>query len=272
MMVLGTTISLMFTVTVAALLDAKHRAADRRLTTMMVISAIGDYGEELQNFFEMTDRNDSVAQWLLSRPVEEIEMLPEDELSDLEEEGLAMYAANYDDTYEKIFSNNFDTWKNLRNRKFIGTVGLCFALMRNSVEQMNQWSDESERLCIAIRSHPDDYPGINYPSKCLRNLEIRYSLQQLYRHRCLVRYYAQLLHYYNCKNMAIMGISEEELTKFNEDSENEIVIDAEEPDFDWDLKMKPFDPDSLTSMRDINTRVDSLVLLAGGIHERKGGK
>lgn len=71
--------------------------------------------------------------------------------------------------------------------------------------------------------------------------------------------------------MAIMGISEEELAKFNEEGENEIVVDAEEPDLDWDLKVKPFDPDSLTSMHDINTRVDSL-LLAGGIHERKVGR
>ena len=188
MMVLGTTISLMFTVTVAAILDAKHRAADRRLTSMMVISAIGDYSEVLQGFFEMTGLSDSVAQWLLSRPVEELEMLPEDELAALVEEGLAMFAANYDDTYEKIFSNNYGTWKNLRNRKFIGTVGICFALMRNSAEQMNQWSDDCERLCIAIRTHPDDYPGINYPSRCLRNPEIRYALQQLNRHRYLVRY------------------------------------------------------------------------------------
>lgn len=63
MMVIGTTISLMLTVTVAAILDARHRAGDRHLTTMMVVGVIRDFEDGLQSIsmLDINARIDSLA-------------------------------------------------------------------------------------------------------------------------------------------------------------------------------------------------------------------
>ena len=103
MIIIGTTISLALTVVVSKMTENRQRVKDRRLTSMMVISAIRDYVQGLEDLYEVTARTDSVAQWLLNHPVEDLELLPEEELQGLLDEGSDLYVISYDDTYEKIF-------------------------------------------------------------------------------------------------------------------------------------------------------------------------
>ena len=263
MIIIGTTISLTFTVVAARMSENHQRAKDRRLTSMMVISAISDYEQGLQGLSEMMARTDSVAQWLLNHPVEELELLPEEELQSLLDEGTNLYYLSYDDTYEKIFSNSIDTWKNLHSYTFIDNVGMCFAAMRSTTSNWNQWGDEILQVKTNIKAHPDEYPGTTFVSKCLRNVELRNMMGNIHKQCCWLNYKIEMFHYDNMKNMAIMHITEKELQAFLMERENPIDIGIEEPDWNYDIT--PIPPERLTTFRDIDARIEQLKS-EGGLH------
>lgn len=261
MIFIGTTISLALTVVVAKMTENRQRVKDRRLTSMMVISAIRDYVQGLEDLYEVTARTDSVAQWLLNHSVEELELLPGEELQGLLDEGTNLYMISYDDTYEKIFSTSIDTWKNLRSYTFIDNVGMCFASMRSTTDMWNQWGDDIEQLKANIRAHPDDYPGTSFASKCLRNNEARIMLGNIHRQRCWLQYKLETFRYDNLKNMAIMDITEQELLDFITDRETPVDVGVEEPDWNYDIT--PIASDSLTTFRNIDSRLELYKLEIG---------
>lgn len=77
MIVLATTISLFFAIVTTHLLEKRHRAKDRRLSAMMVMSNIEKFSRNLEEIADYLGSNDSVATWLLNKPIEELELLPE---------------------------------------------------------------------------------------------------------------------------------------------------------------------------------------------------
>ena len=83
MIILATTISLSFTIVAAQLLEMRHRAKDRRLSAMMVMSNIEKFSRNLEEIADYMASNDTIATWLLNKPVEELELLPEEELDNL---------------------------------------------------------------------------------------------------------------------------------------------------------------------------------------------
>lgn len=261
MIIIGTTISLTFTVVAAKMTENHQRVKDRRLTSMMVISAISDYEQGLTGLSEMVARTDSVAQWLLNHPVEELELMPDEELQGLLDEGTNLYYLSYDDTYEKIFSNSIDTWKNLHNYTFIENVGMCFASMRSTTDQWNHWGDELGQIKSIIKAHPDDYPGTTFASKCLRSSELRNMMGNIHKQCCWLNYKIEMFHYDNMKNMAIMRITEKELQAFISERETPIDIGIEEPN--WDYDTTPIPSDKLTTFREIDSRLEQLKSAGG---------
>ena len=261
MIIIGTTISLTFTVVAAKMTENHQRVKDRRLTSMMVISAISDYAQGLTGLNEMVARTDSVAQWLLNHPVEELELMPDEELQGLLDEGTNLYYLSYDDTYEKIFSNSIDTWKNLHNYTFIENVGMCFASMRSTTDQWNHWGDELGQIKSIIKAHPDDYPGTTFASKCLRSSELRNMMGNIHKQCCWLNYKIEMFHYDNMKNMAIMHITEKELQAFISERETPIDIGIEEPN--WDYDTTPIPSDKLTTFREIDSRLEQLKSAGG---------
>ena len=258
MIVVGTTISLVFTIAAATLMEKHQRAKDRSLTAMMVVAEIKGNAELFNGIYEMTARCDSVSQWLLNQPVEELELLPEDELQALVDEAFGInFLLKYDNTTEQIFSNNVETWKNVRNYQFIDLAGGCFELISSTVTRWNQWGDELEGLQKTIRTNRDEYPGKNFPVKCLRNDEIRRMLGEVHKNRCRILHQSQLLLYYFKKCMAVMDIDEEDFQEFLEKNQREIDIDMEKPSLDYDDT--PFSPESLTTLHDLDARLDSLM-------------
>lgn len=258
MLILGTTISLVLTITAAVLMEKHQRAKDRKLTTMMVTNNIDGYWRTLEVIHMYTGRTDSVAQWLLSRPVEDLEMLPEEELDALVEEATCLYVMSFDNTVEKIFTNSIDTWKNMRKYRYIEIVGLCFAKMNSTAERWNQLGAEFEAIKDNIKAHPDQYPGKSTSSKFLRNNEARLKLADIHNQRCWLLQQSRILHYENLKAMAIMGISEKKLQKFyDKEMANDPVVDMEEPTLDYDRT--PLNPDNLTTLATLDARLDSLM-------------
>ena len=71
--VLGTTISLIVTIVAAQILERNHRAKDRRLSALMVMSNIESYARILESAHEYMERADTVSAWLLNLPLNEVD-------------------------------------------------------------------------------------------------------------------------------------------------------------------------------------------------------
>ena len=81
--VLGITISIILTFGSNALVQRHRQAQDRKLTAMMVMSNIESFARILEIRSDKMALNDSVAAWLLNTPIEDLELMPEKELSSL---------------------------------------------------------------------------------------------------------------------------------------------------------------------------------------------
>ena len=71
--VLSTTISLIVTIVAAQILERNHRAKDRRLSALMVMSNIESYARILESAHEYMERADTVSAWLLNLPLNEVD-------------------------------------------------------------------------------------------------------------------------------------------------------------------------------------------------------
>lgn len=254
MIVLGATISLILTIIAAEFLEDLQRRKDRRLTVLMVSHNIDVYSQTLEVVYDYTGHADSVAQWLLNHPEEDLEMLPEEELQELVKKASDLYTITYDNTTEDIFSHTIDTWKNMRNYRYIDIAGLCFSKMNSTAQKWNRWGDELEQLRKDVRAHPDLYPGQNTSSKFIRNSEARQMLSEIHQHRCWLLHQSQILRYENKKAMAIMGITDEDLQDYYETMSKDPDIDMQEPSLDYDVV--PLNPDNLTTLRNLDDRLE----------------
>ena len=257
MIIIGTTISLVFTIVAAQLLESHQRAKDRRLSALMVMASIERFANDQLDGLKKLETSDSICTWLLGVPPEELELLSEIELGRLMNRALYNYQIVYDRAAENIFSSTLETWKNMGNFQFINNVEICFDFMRNIAEEWNQWSDEDEALENTIRGHPDQYPGKYKCSKVLRNPTMRESMRLKHNKICYMKFNANHLLYMNKKNMAVIGISEEELHNFIEESRREIVIDAPAP-MAADYYTPLLSPDSIITISTYKAHLDSI--------------
>ncbi len=120
--VLGTTISLIVTIVAAQILERNHRAKDRRLSALMVMSNIESYARILESAHDYMGRADTVSAWLLNLPLNKVDSLDQDSLLSLMDELLYIPLIIYDKTTEGIFSDDIETWKNMGNFLFIFTA------------------------------------------------------------------------------------------------------------------------------------------------------
>lgn len=257
MMVLGTTISLALTISVAAYMEKLQRAKDRRLSALMVMSNVEGFARTLEIRSNNMATSDSIATWLLATPLEELELLPEKELADLLEKSLYIAYLARNRSAENVFSNNIETWKNMGNVSFIDLVGSCFSAMDDVMERYNNWAKGVIEAVEDVSKNPDNYEGSTIPMKKMRSDEIRNALAEMHRKRGWLKYVAASLRHYNQKNMKAINISEEELMKYIEESEK-LDIDAGAPPVATDFYTDPLTPDNLTSMSHLNTRIEEL--------------
>ena len=257
MIVIGTTISLVLTILAAQLMESHQRAKDRRLSAMMVLSGIKEYEQGLEYLYDLLGRTDTVAQWLLSRPVEELEQMPEEELLPLVEEALNLYSLTYDNTTYNIFSNGIETWKNMRNYQFVTNVGMCYTAMQSTTDKWNRWGAEIDELTLQIKAHPEEHPGINLPMKYLRNAEIRIALESVHERRNWILYRAKALNYDNKVTMSLIEITEEEILEFIKKNQESLDIGFAYPSMDD--APPALSADSLTTMSALDARLDNIV-------------
>ena len=257
MIILSTTISLSLTLTAIALVEQHHRAKDRRLTALMVMSNIEAFAQQMDSVFVQTAEADSAIAWLTSKPLSVLEQMPNEKLIELLHKAHYKQEFNYDRSAEKIFSNSIDTWKNMGNFQFIDNVGLCFSKMEFWSKILNDYIAEMNADMQNVTNHPDQYPGSTLSVKKLRDTKVRTMLRRLHNYRRWLHDCSEELRYLNRKNMAAIGISEEQLTDFIENRQREILLEEEAPspnDFDF-----PFlKPNDLTTFGEYDAIVDSM--------------
>lgn len=251
MIIIGTTISLLFTIVAAQLMEKQQRSKDRRLSAMMVMSNIEMFSRNLEEISTYMASADSISTWLLSKPVEELELLPEDELDNLLSQASDLLFLTYDKSAENIFSNNIETWKNVGNVQFIDRVGQCFSAMNTVEERWNKWVTDVESSIREVKDHPENYEGCNAPIKCLRSEKVRHSLKGIHYWRAWLNYMAATMHYHNLSNMESIDIKEEAVMEYTEKRLREVENTNEAPDFS-DFYSSPINPDSLTTLRELD--------------------
>ena len=251
MLVLGTTVSLVLTFGTAQLIEKGQRTKDRRLTALMVMSNIEAFAQQLDSLYAQMDEADTASTWLLSRPVEKLELLPENQLEAIISTAYVQNLITYDKSTENIFSNNIDTWKNLGNFQFIDNVGKCFSSMRYCEEMWNDNLDDikttTEEVVKRNAKSPDK---IDPMIAMLLDPAFRRLLQRQHMWRNWLRWSAEELRYYNRLNMSAIDITEHEVLEFLKARQQEINVGMEPPN-DEELSVER--PDSLTTYKKYDT-------------------
>lgn len=257
MIIIGTSISLVLTVTVTKLMDSRQRAKDRHLSAMMVLSNIEIFSRTLDEHAEILATQDSVAAWLLSKSINELELMPENELQGLIDQAIPTFFLTYDKSAENIFSNNIETWKNMGNVHFIDQVGQCFAAMHSIEDYWNKRITKMNEVVLDINENPSNYEGSTLPLKKIRSEKVRSSLKSIHYLRGGLSYTAATMRYQNLSNIASIDISEQEVMDYTNYREQEMENPNKVPDAS-DYYSAPLNPDSLTTMRSFNARLEQL--------------
>lgn len=260
MIIIGTTISLVFTIGTSMMLEVRERANDRRLSALMVMGNIEDFANGIEEIVEQQRRCDSLCAWLLSVPVDDLELMPKETLQELVFDAMNNSFVSFDKAAENIFSNNIETWKNLGNFQFINNVGNSFTRMHNIEEYWNNNVKEEEKKLDEISENPDQYPGKYICTKWLRNANVRQSMAMKHNWTCWLSYQAAHIRYTNKQNMSVMGITEKELKEFMEEYHKEIVIEEQAPVSD-DFYTPMLKPDGLNTLEVYQKQLDSVKAL-----------
>lgn len=244
--ILGTTISLIVTIVAAQILERNHRAKDRRLSAMMVMSNIESYAQILEAAYAYMEHADTVSAWLLDLPQDKVDSLDQNSLFSLMDEVMYIPIFVYDKTTEGIFSDDIETWKNMGNFQFIDNVGKCFSNMHTIEEEWTAFSEEMDEVRDAVLYHPEQYTGSSWGSKYLNDPVFRQVLRNFHNMRCWLQNKIEKIRYHNYVNMVTIGITEKELLEFIEMREKEIEVDREKP---GDIIYTPnINPDSITTI------------------------
>lgn len=255
----GTTLSIILTFGTSALIDHSNRNKDRKLTALMVLSSIESSARSLEESDVIVARKDTLAYWLLNIPLADVEKIPDEALMPAIAELMTNYALSTDKTIENIFSSNTDIWKNVGSFQFIDNVGKCYTSLR-AVE--NDWKEQLQSLSTEynlIMEHPENYPGKNLPEKILSNKAVRIQMKVLHQRREWLKYAVAAIRESNRNNMALIGISEQEVMAFTDEQSYSASDQATEAYFRGDYAIPKLSPDSLYTMRNETHLLDSLL-------------
>lgn len=257
MIIIGTTISLVLTIGTSMMLELRERANDRRLSALMVMGTIEDFANGIDEIVVQQQHCDSLCAWLLSVPVDELELMPRETLQELVFDAISNSFVSFDKAAENIFSNNLETWKNLGNFQFINNVGDCFTRMHNIEDYWNNRVKEEEKIFDDISGNPEQHPGKYICTKWLRNNNVRQTMVMKHNWLCWLHYQAEYMRYTNKQNMSVMGISEQELKVFMDEYHKEIVIEEQAPISD-DSYTPALKPEDLYTLDVYKKQLDSL--------------
>ncbi len=252
--IIATTISIILTFGTAALLERCQRVEDRKLSAMMVMSNIEQFKRQLDRLAKDMAYRDSVATWLLSLPVDKLDDIPPEEMTDPINTVVALDLLSHDRSTEGIFSNSSDTWKNLGNFQFIDNVGNSFSEMNDIEQHWNDWVNENVATVNDVLTHMQ--PGEHTLTMLLTNNTFRQLLETFHARQNWLLYAAAHCRSLNQKNMELIGITEKEIMEFTDQRERK--DDGNEPTIS-EFRTKQLSPDSLTTLQPMIQHIDSIM-------------
>ena len=257
---IGASFSILLTLGTAELINRREKRENQRLSAMMVMSNIESFARTLEDHSKYMASNDSIATWLINKPIEDLELMPENELNSMIDQATNLLFLSRDKSAENIFTNNIETWKNIGNVKFIDNVGQCFAAMSAVEEYWNKRVNDVNETILDIKDHPGNYEGNTVPLKILHSTKMRRTLTGIHYLKNYLSYVAATLRYYNQYNMEAIGITEKEIMAFTDDREERAEYEAGAPDAS-NYYVPPLNPDSLNTFEEFDLRIDSLMRL-----------
>ena len=217
MTTVGTTISIVLTFGTAAWMDQRQKEKNRRQTTMMVLSNIENFAQNMRHIDSTLVEWGSTLKRIVALPRDSVLRLNEDEAQAFADAVFACVFLERDKTAENIFTNDISTWRDVGNLRFISNVGECYSFI-NEIEnyykmQLDRKIELSQRFneehdhdkmtdgeCVAAildmkgtKSFIDDFANGFVPY-------FEVSIEDLLK--------------FNSNNMAIIGVTREELTEF----------------------------------------------------------
>ena len=214
---LGTTISIVLTFGTAAWLDHRQQIKNRRQTAMMVLSNIEDFVWNMRYIDSILVKYDSTLTRIAALPRDSVLRLNEDESQAFLEAVFTNTLLQRDKTAENIFTNDISTWRDVGNLWFISNVGGCYSFINDIEKNYRIQLDRKNELrqhfieeydyekmtdgeCVAVildmkgaKFFIDDFTHgfVPYFESCIDNL-----LE------------------FNSNNMAIIGVTREEVMEF----------------------------------------------------------
>lgn len=217
MTTLGTTISIVLTFGTAAWLDHRKQEKNRRQTAMMVLSNIEDFAQNMRYLDSTLVACGSTLTRIAELPRDSVLRLNEKESDAFLRAVFGSVLLQRDKTAENIFTNDISTWREVGNMRFISSVGECYSFI-NDIEknyrvQLDRKNELRQRFieeldyekmtggeCVAAildmkgaKLFIDDFTGGFIPY-------FESSINALLR--------------FNDNNMALIGVTREELVEF----------------------------------------------------------
>ena len=256
MTILATTISIVLTFGTAGLLERCQRVEDRKMSAMMVMSNIEQFSRQIDTLAVDMAKRDSIAAWMLSIPVEQLDDIPVDDIKAPLYELIALDFLSHDKTAENIFSNSIETWKNLGNFQFIDNVGQSFSEMNDIEQHWNDWVNEYTSAINEVQNQMQ--PGEHTHVKFLSDNRIRQMIEYFHARQYWLEYASAYCRNLNKKNMKLINITENEVMEFTDKRNTKINIEEKEPT-QADFRTAPLKVDSLTTLGPIKQHIDSIL-------------
>ena len=223
--VLGTAIGVALTFALNGSLESRKQNQAQRLTAIMIIHDIDDTIDELKQMKEREESSGTLLEYAKEHRGH-FDKVPFDTLTKIINNLLNNKSDfRFDDSKEKIFNSDLDTWQNLGNMKFIDNVQTFFYDRHSFQEYLNQsdlWhkpvpQDEYMQLFMGAGWLTEEqFHRLAYPflEKKLHDKRVAYYIDVAdYR----VSYLNQYIDYWttlNEENKFLMGITDQELEDY----------------------------------------------------------
>ena len=123
--------------------------------------------------------------------------------------------------------------------------------------QNNEWVMEASEAMHDVNVNPDKFEGNTIPMKMMHSKRMRTAMSAIHNRRCWLRYAAASLRYFNLKNMAAIGISEQEVMEYTAIRLKGIDNVGTRPDAST-FYTKAYTLDSHTSLTHLTKRIEEL--------------
>lgn len=282
--VLGTAIGVALTFGLNGRLESRKQAQAQRLTAIMVIHDIDNTIDELKRMKKLEEDRCKLLEYATDHKGH-LDKVPYDTLKSIINNLLNNNSEyRFDNSKEKIFNSDLDTWQNLGNMKFIDNVQSFFYDRQLVQEELNQaefWyrpipQDEYMQLFMGVGwLTQESYCALAYPflEKKLHDKRVKYFIDVA---DFRVDYLKQTIDAWttqNDENKFLMGITDQELEDYvNSMDINGLAVTKRNLSGSWESTLNDEDYKSYTFNADRTFSSTNVIQSTSGRWQQWRGK